>query len=95
MLAKFMDVFATSGWMMVVKTCELIGALLVMVPRTRNLGLLVLGPIIVNIIIVHCLLVGDYLAKDPLAIAAIILSLFLLFVERKAWLGLSAKNRTT
>ena len=39
-----------TGYMTFVKVCELIGGILVMIPRTRNFGLLVLGPIIVNIL---------------------------------------------
>src|SRR3954464_2196275 len=46
----FMTAFGPTGYFMFVKILELVGGILVAIPRTRNLGLLVLGPIIVNIV---------------------------------------------
>jgi Na+-driven multidrug efflux pump len=86
---KFMDVFATSGWMMAVKVCECLGGLLVLVPRTRNLGLLILVPIILNIILVNLLIMGS----GPGILGLLVLPAILVIYERKAWLGLVAKNR--
>ena len=40
--AMFMMVFASTGWLTFVKVCELIGGILVAIPKTRNLDLLVL-----------------------------------------------------
>jgi hypothetical protein len=87
-----MDALGPTGYLFVVKVFELIGGLLVMVPLTRNLGLLVLGPIIVNIIIVHVLFMapafGPGAYADPMMLFAAAAALFLMFFEAKAWLGL-------
>ena len=54
----FMEAFVPTGYIKFVKSIEFIGALIVMIPRLRNLGLLLLGPVIVNIIAFH-VLIGD------------------------------------
>lgn len=51
--ALFMGAFAPTGYLTFVKVIEVIGGVLVAIPFTRNLGLLVLGPIIVNILAFH------------------------------------------
>jgi hypothetical protein len=72
-----------TGYLAFVKVLEILGGLLVALPKTRNIGLLVLGPIIVNIVAFHVFLTKGAGLTDPP-----ILSAFLLFTERKAWLGL-------
>jgi putative oxidoreductase len=55
-----------------------------MIPRLRNLGLLVLGPIVVNIVAFHLFLGGGF--KDfsnPMLLIIIVLSLYLLWVGRQ------------
>lgn len=54
----FMEAFVPTGYIKFVKLFEFVGALIVMIPRLRNLGLLILGPVIVNIIAFH-VLIGD------------------------------------
>jgi hypothetical protein len=49
----FAAAFGPTGYMTFIKVLELIGGMLVAIPRTRNLGLLVLGPIPVNILAYH------------------------------------------
>ena len=49
----FMAAFVPTGYMKFVKMFEFTGGLLVMIPRLRNVGLLLLGPVIVNIIAFH------------------------------------------
>src|SRR6185436_5285783 len=49
-IAHFMAAFGPTGYMSFVKVFELTGGILVAIPRTRNFGLLLLGPIIINII---------------------------------------------
>lgn len=48
--AHFMAAFVPTGYLTFVKVLEVIGGVLVAIPRVRNLGLLVLGPILVNIL---------------------------------------------
>ena len=49
----FMAAFGPTGYMAFVKICEILGGALVAVPKTRNLGLLILGPIVINILCFH------------------------------------------
>ena len=85
--AQFMGVFAPTGWLKFVKTFELIGGVLVLIPRTRNFGLLVLGPIVINIAAFHILVEhGKDFVPVPLVLG--LLALFLLFCERQKFAGL-------
>lgn len=82
--AMFFGAFAPTGYLTFVKVLELVGGLLVLIPRLRNLGLLVLGPIVVNIVAFHLFLGGGF--KDflnPMLLIVILLSLYLLWVGRK------------
>jgi putative oxidoreductase len=81
----FMAAFATTGYLTFVKIFELLGGLLVAIPRTRNLGLLVLGPIILNILAFHSFVTGGEGLFNPLVIGICLLALFLLWVERHAF----------
>ena len=60
--AHFFGAFGPTGYMNFVKACELVGGILVAIPLTRNFGLLLLGPIIVNILAFHVFItrVADY-----------------------------------
>ena len=85
--ALFMGAFVPTGYLTFVKIFELIGGCLVAVPRTRNLGLLVLGPIILNILAFHVLILkGTGLFGPPILVA--VLALFLLWAGRKSFAGL-------
>ena len=86
MVAQFMSVFGPSGWLKFVKTFELIGGILVLIPKTRNFGLLVLGPIIINILAFHVLVEGGNDLLVPVILGT--LALFLLIYERRSFLGL-------
>lgn len=80
----FMAAVGPTGFMTFVKIVELLGGILVIIPRTRNLGLLCLGPVIVNILAYH-----QFVAKDgifqPMLLGISFLSLFLLWAERHSW----------
>jgi uncharacterized membrane protein YphA (DoxX/SURF4 family) len=84
----FMAAMFPTGYLAFVKVLEILGGLLVALPKTRNIGLLVLGPIIVNIVAFHVFLTKGAGLTDPPILVIGILSTFLLFTERKAWLGL-------
>lgn len=86
-VASFTAAFGPTGYMTFVKVIELFGGILVAIPKTRNLGLLCLGPVIVNILVFHQLVAGDGIFL-PMLLGIVALSLFLLWVERKAWKGL-------
>lgn len=85
--AMFMGALGPTGYMTFVKICELIGGILVAIPVTRNFGLLVLGPIVVNILCYHVFIMkGEGLVGPPLLVA--VLAAFLLWAERGAFAGL-------
>ncbi len=91
----FMGAFAPTGYLTFIKVLELLGALLVIVPKTRNLGQLVLGPIIINILAFHAFLTRDLFTGDgvfnPLMLVIVVTSLYLLWAERRAWAGLVSR----
>lgn len=86
--AHFMAAFGPTGYLTFIKALELVGGVLVAVPRTRNLGLLVLGPIIINILAFHLFLTGGVGLFSPMILAIVALTLFLLWTERRAFAGL-------
>lgn len=75
-----------------VKACELVGAILVAIPKTRNLGLLVLGPIIVNIIVFHIFVGTPKSLIDPMLDVIFVFALYLLWVGRKQFAGLIGES---
>lgn len=90
---KFMAAFGPTGYMAFVKVCEIIGGALVAVPKTRNLGLLILGPIVINILAFHAFVVkGGF---GPAHAFITIAALFLLWAERKAFAGLVNRKDET
>lgn len=81
--AMFFGAFGPTGYLTFVKVLELVGGLLLMIPRLRNVGLLVLGPIVVNIVAFHLFIGGGF--KDfanPMLLGVVGLSLYLLWVGR-------------
>jgi putative oxidoreductase len=89
--AMFMGAFAPTGYFTFVKIFEVIGGVLVAIPRTRNFGLLVLGPIILNILAFDTFIMkgADFTTPAVIPIALIVLlANYLLWVGRKAFAGL-------
>lgn len=87
--AQFFAAFGPTGYLTFVKVFELIGGVLVAIPKTRNFGLLVLGPIILNILAFHIFVAGGF--KDllnPMLLIIVALALYLLWVGRKCFAGL-------
>jgi len=90
-VAAFFAAFGPTGYLSFIKVLELLGGILVAIPRTRNLGLLILGPIIVNILAFHIFVARDGIFS-PMLLGISALALFLLWVERKAWLALAIRS---
>lgn len=86
--ALFMGAFGPTGYMTFVKVLELIGGILVAIPRTRNFGLLILGPILVNILAYHMFIMKGAALLDPMLIGIVLLALYLLWTGRKSFAGL-------
>ena len=90
--ATFMGVLYTTGFLAFVKVLEIVGGVLVMVPRTRNLGLLVLGPIIVNVLAFQVFIARGGLLQPPVVLISV-LAAFLLWAERAAFYALFSNDR--
>ena len=80
-----MGAFGKTGYLTFVKVFELIGGILVTIPRTRNFGLLVLGPIILNILAFHVFITKGAGLFEPPLVLIVMLAVFLLWSERKAF----------
>jgi len=71
--AAFLGAMYGSGYLTLVKVLEILGGVLLIVPRTRVLGLILVGAILFNIACVHQFFFGGL--KDPTVIGLIILAL--------------------
>jgi uncharacterized membrane protein YphA (DoxX/SURF4 family) len=95
-IAHFMAAFGPTGYMHFVKVFELTGGLLVMIPRTRNFGLLLLGPVIVNILAFHVFITGPASLLDYknmwMLYVIVVCALYLLWDARKNFARLLDKN---
>jgi len=87
-IAHYMAAFGPTGLMHFVKVFELLGGILVAIPVTRNFGLLVLGPVIVNIMAFHIFIASPKGLLDPMLDVIILCALYLLWVARKQFAGL-------
>lgn len=79
--AQFMGAMFVTGVFTVIKLLEIAGGILVAIPETRNIGLLVLGPIVVNILLFNIFIAPGGWTQPPVIIVAV-LSAYLL------WAGL-------
>ena len=86
--ALFFGAIAPTGFLGFVKVLEIVGAILVIIPLTRNIGLLVLGPIVINTIAINIFIMGGAAVFQPPVIAVSVLSAVVLWFERKKFLGL-------
>ena len=89
--AMFFGAIYMTGFLSFIKSLEIIGAILVAIPKTRNWGLLLLGPIVVGIIAVNVFIKGGSAVLDPALIAISLMSAFLLWIARDKFLGLLNK----
>jgi putative oxidoreductase len=84
----FMGLFGPSGYMAFVKVLEITGGVLIAIPRTRNFGLLVLGPIIINILAFQVFILKGEQLLNPVNAMIVVLPVYLLWCERRAFAGL-------
>ena len=91
--AMFLGGMFASGMLAFVKILEILGGVLVAIPKTRNLGLLVLGPIIVNVFAFHFFFFGPASLIDPIVIGVGVLSAWQVLAAGKAfWNFLKTSN---
>lgn len=78
----FMGATFATGFMAFVKGFELVGGILVALPRTRPAGLLILVPIELNIVAFHLFVARGGLG-DPMLVALLALTAFLAWSHRR------------
>lgn len=81
--ANFLGALYGSGYLGFVKGLEVLGGVLLLLPRLRNWGLVIVGAVLVNIAATHHFLFGGL--KDPVVIGLILASLFLLYAGRRGF----------
>ena len=75
----YLKIMGSTGYMTTIKVLELVGGLLLFLPRTRVIGLCIVVPIAVNIFLYEILI-----AKDPgIGVAVLIVSIIAIYFEKK------------
>jgi uncharacterized membrane protein YphA (DoxX/SURF4 family) len=83
--AQFMGALFVSKFLLVVKILEIAGGVLLLTKRFAPLGLVVLGPIVVNILLYDIFLAGAF---NPLGALVLVLESFLIWSYRKNFAGI-------
>jgi hypothetical protein len=84
----FLGLLFMSGYLAAVKVVEVIGGLLVLSHRTAPIGLLFLGPVILNILFFDLFLAKAF---NPISTLAAILAVFLAWIYRERFAALVAR----
>ncbi len=84
-VGMFMGALFPTGYLAAVKVLELLGGVLVASGRFTCLGLLILGPIILNILFFDVFLAKTF---NPVSALAAVLALFLLWANRDRFAAL-------
>ena len=90
--AQFMGVMFPSGWMHEIGLLQILGGLLVLIGGTAPLGLVILGPLIVNILTFHILLAGGHGIAPGLF--ATLLEIILIYGYRSNFAGIFTFSAT-
>ena len=86
--AMFFGALFTTGYLSFIKVIEILGGILVAIPKTRNLGLLALGPVVVNILAFQVFMAGGAGLTQPPVILVSVLSAYLLWTAREKFAAL-------
>jgi len=81
LVAQFMGVMFPTHWMALVGLVQLVGGILVILGRTAPLGLVLLGPVLVNILSFHIFLQGGQGIAPGLVFS--VLEIFLIYAYRR------------
>lgn len=89
-MAKAMSAFMEIGWLIpLVGLAEVVGGFLIILPKTRALGALIILPVIVGIVLTN--MVQDT-SGLPIALILSIILVWILFENRKKYLPLIQKS---
>ena len=86
LVADFMELFASTGYLTFVKILELIGGIFLLIPASRRIGLLIVGPIVVNIAAYHIFIAKEGLF-EPMMLVLIVTSLVLVWLDREKFIN--------
>ena len=86
--ALFMGAMVPTGYLSFVKVLEILGGLLLIIPTLRAFGLLIIGPILINILAFHIFIMKGATLLDPALILICLFAAYLLWTERRGFLGL-------
>ena len=77
----FMKLFASTGYMTVIKVCELLFGILILIPKTRALGLILIAPIVVNILIFEL-----HISKAPgIGVALVVVNALAIYLIKEKY----------
>ena len=85
---QFMAALAGSGYLVVIKIIELVAGVLILIPRWRKLGLVLIAPITVNIFLYDAFLTDAHIGAG---IVLVILNAIALWQYRAAYRSIFAK----
>ncbi len=80
---SFIGLMNSSGYLALIKVLEIVGGALLIFPRTRAWGLVLIGAILFNIVCVHQFFFGGL--KDWKVISLVVAGLYLAWVGRKGF----------
>lgn len=93
--AAFLGSMYGSGYLAFVKVLEIIGGIALVIPSSRRLGLLLLGPVIVNILAFGVFFTKGASLMTPPVLVIISTTLYLLWAERFAFAAFLKFNHST
>ena len=86
LVTQFLTVMGPTHWMTLVGLVQLVGGILVLIGGTAPLGLVLLGPVLVNILTFHILLEGGQGIAPGLVFS--VLEVFLIYAYRNNFRGI-------
>lgn len=80
--SSFMSAMQLSGFLTIIKILEIVGAILIFLPKTKRLGLLIITPISINVILYSTIIAGASLFQ-PIVLLILILNGYLIYSDKK------------
>ena len=91
MANQFMTVLFTSGFVWILKVLELLIGIMFFIPRTRNLALILIAPIIVNIVLFEALVIKDGFGAAIPGLVALVCAVIGIYQRRAVYMPIVAK----
>jgi putative oxidoreductase len=83
-MVKLMGAFMTIGWLMpLIAVAEIVGGVLVMIPKYRALGAIIIFPVMIGIVLTH---IVNEPSGLPMALALFAINLWMIFDNREKYL---------